>query len=335
MAETIIPWHTSRTNVYDTRGQGVEMGRYEGERARSPGRRHAWRLIQGVVLFFIVLFWARTLVTSWPHLAGYPWQVGWLPLVLALGLLVGQMVVLATAWHRSLAAIGAPIPWRRAASVWLRAQIARYIPGGVWDVAGRVALSRELPMPTRAVPAAAMLEVGLQVLSAGMLLLVTLLVFPIAQARHIALVTAVALLLALAALTPAVFQRAINLGLRILRRRPLTMRLTYASLARLFLYYAGAHLLQGAAFVLFVRGLGPVTWSQAPRLMGAYVGAWLVGYVIAFAPGGIGVREAALFLLLEQAFSRPVVIGAALGFRVWVSLRDLVAAAIGLVLART
>ena len=296
--------------------------------------RHLWRLTQWAILLLIVLFWARTLITYWPHLTRYSWRLGWLPLTLALGLLVGQMMLLATAWQQALKAVGAPIPWRRGASMWLRAQIARYLPGGVWDVAGRVVLSRGLTMPTRAVPAAAALEIGLQVVSAGVLLLLTLIVFPTPRAAFITPLAAVALALALVILTPGIFQPSINLLLKMSGRSPLHMHVTYPTLTRLFLLYLGAHLLQGVAFVLFGQGVGAVSWAQAPRLVGAYVGAWLAGYVIVFAPGGIGVREAALLVLLERVIPTPLLIGIALGFRVWVSLRDLVAAVIGLVLAR-
>ena len=286
------------------------------------------------MLLTIVLFWARTLLTYWPHLVGYPWQVAGGPLVLALAALVAQMLVLATAWHRALALVAAPIAWRDGASMWLRAQIARYMPGGLWDVVGRVVLSRPLAMPTRAVPAAAGLEIGLQVLSAGSVAVLALLAYPDVQARRYLPALLAALGLVLLSLTPPLFRRLIHLGLNLIGRPPLETRLTFTGLMRLYLLYVGAHLLQGLAFVLFARGIGGVAWGQAPRMLAAYIAAWLAGYVIVFAPGGIGVREAALVLLLGNTLPRPLAIALALGFRVWVSLRDGLAALIGLGLRR-
>ncbi len=302
------------------------------ERARRE--RSAWRAAQTIILLLIAAFWARTLYARWPHLRTYPWRVAWPTLLVALLALLGQMLVLATAWQRALRLVGAEISWREGAGMWLRAQIARYLPGGLWDVAGRVWLSRGMEMPTRAVPAAAMLEIGLQVLSAGSVLTITLALVPGPRLRPYTLLVPVALALTMGLLAPPVFRGVVNRALGLLRRPPLEMRLTYGGLVTLLGLYIVAHFLQGIAFVLFTRGIASVGWNVAFHMVGAYIGAWLVGYVVVFAPTGIGVREAALVLLLENVLAPPVVIGAALGFRVWLSLRDVLAAGVGVILTQ-
>lgn len=301
---------------------------------RTQLRRPLWRSAQVVVLLLIAAFWARTLYIRWPHLRAYPWRVAWPTLVLALLALLGQMLVLATAWQRALCLVGAEISWREGAGMWLRAQIARYLPGGVWDVAGRVWLSRAMEMPTRAVPAAAMLEIGLQILSSGSVLVITLALIPGPHLHPYIFLIPVVLVLTMGALAPPVFHGLVNRGLALLGRPPLEMRVTYGGLATLLGFYIFAHFLQGVGFVLFTRGIALVGWDVAFHMVGAYIGAWLVGYMVVFAPTGIGVREAALVLLLGNVLAPPVVIGAALGFRVWLSLRDVLAAGVGVVLTR-
>lgn len=85
---------------------------------------------------------------------------------------------------------------------------------------------------------------------------------------------------------------------------------------------------------MFVNGLTPVDWSTAGLLASAFVGAWLIGYLAVFVPTGIGVREGALALLLGGVLPATVTAAAALGYRVLIALRDLVAALGGVAMGR-
>ncbi len=300
----------------------------------SRRRRLLLTLTQAFALLIIAWLWVRALRSQWQHITTYPWSLAWGELALALLALLLQMVVLATAWWMALARMGGRVPWHQGAGLWLRAQIARYIPGGVWDVAGRMVLGRGLNIPTRAIPASASLEIVLQVLSAALFLLFTLVVFPSPQVRGYLPLILAAIAALCVLLIPPVFTRAVNTALRLVRRQPLPIRLGFRDLARLLALYVLAHGLQGVGFLLFARGLTALPWQDAPLLISSYVGAWLVGYVAVFAPTGIGVREGALVLLLGDRVAFPAAAGAALGYRVWLSLRDVLAALLGWALVR-
>ncbi len=301
-------------------------------RRLSTGKRAVSLALHLLFVGVILAFWARTLYQVWPHLVSYPWQFRWPYLFASLLMLLLQMLTLATAWWYALSLVGAPLPWQTGASMWLRAQLARYLPGGMWDIAGRLVISRELDMPSRAVPAAAGLEIGLQVLSATLVIILTLVTFPSASTRPYLVVAVAALPLLVAALAPPVFYRVTNLGLHLLGRPSLPFKMTLGHQSKLLALYIAAHACQGSAFVLFVHGVGGGVGYQGPLLAGAYVAAWLVGYMAVFAPAGVGVREAALVLLTQGTMPTSVVVGAALGFRVWLSVRDLLAALVGILL---
>jgi hypothetical protein len=83
------------------------------------------------------------------------------------------------------------------------------------------------------------------------------------------------------------------------------------------------------SFVLFLGGLTPIAWEQAPLLASAYVGAWLIGYLTLLAPTGIGVREGVLVFLVGNEIGFAAATVAALGYRILIALRDLVVALIG------
>ncbi len=178
------------------------------------------------------------------------------------------------------------------------------------------------------------MEMGLQVLSASLFLLVALLLGADASVRAYWPFVLLIIAGSLAILTPPVFSTLINWGLKLLHRQPLILNITYGNLIFLFLLRIVAHGVLGLAFFLFARGLSPIPWSQAPLMISAYVGAWLIGYLAVFVPTGIGVREGALVLLLGPQFPFGLATASAIGFRVWIAVRDLLGALLGSAMAR-
>lgn len=296
--------------------------------------RRVRTLLQAALVLIILFFWGQALARSWDELAAYPWRLDWRWLLASMTLLLVQMVLLATIWQRALVLMGTPAPWRLAVSLWLKTQIARYLPGGVWDVAGRLALGYEEGLSVRGMSASVGLEMALQVLSASLfLLLVPFLRAGTALSGYLPLVMALAVG-ALIVLLPPVFSRLVNFGLRVLRRPPLAIQLRYGELLLLFVARVVGHWMLGVGFVMFARGVtANVTWLEAPAMAASYVGAWLVGYLALVVPMGIGVREGVLALLLQGMFPVAVLSALALGYRTWLLFRDLLSAVIGLVVA--
>ncbi len=287
------------------------------------------RIAQTIVMGLIIWLWYRALRGQWTHLTTYPWRMAWGYVALALIALLVQMGVLALAWGYILNRMGVTLPLRLGAAMWLQAQLARYLPGSVWDIVGRAALGRHHAVPLRTVPTGALLEAALQVVSAALVLLLTLVIFPDPSTRPYLRWTVLGVTGVLALMLPPFFQRWVNAGLHALKRDPLPIRLGWRHLATLLGLYVLAHMLQGTAFVLFARGVTDLPWQDMPLLAGSYIGAWLIGYVAFFAPTGIGIREGAFVILLANRISFPAAAGMILGFRVWLTLRDLLAALLG------
>lgn len=298
----------------------------------SKRRNTLARVLQAVFVLLILAFWAELLIRNWDQLASYPWRLSWPALLSSMAVLLAQIVLVGTIWWRALAAVGKTLPWRQGLAVWLQAQIARYVPGGVWDVAGRLVLGQKAGVGKRVLSASVGLEMGLQVLSASVFLAVALLLR--AEATTMTYLPFVVLVVLGSAilLSPGVFTSLVNWGLRLLRRPPLPMQIAYLDVMVLFLARLLAHALKGLGFFLFARGLADIPWSQAPLMASAYVGAWLIGYLAVFVPTGIGVREGALVLLLGGQAPLAAVTAAALGYRVWIAVRDLLGAFLGTLL---
>lgn len=298
-------------------------------------RSRRWRsVLQALVVVVVLAFWAQTLASNWQELSSFSWQVSWPWLLASLAVLVVQMILLASIWWRALWLMGAPVGWRLATALWLKTQIARYVPGGIWDVAGRLALGNEAGISVRAMSASIVLEMAMQVLSASVFLVVALMMRADAAANLYLPLAALVLAASFVVLLPPVFRRLINWGLRLLKREPLEIRATYGDMLLLFGARLTGHLMLGVGFVLFARGMTAITWQQAPAMIAAYVSAWLIGFLAVVAPMGIGVREGVLALLLQSQFPIGVIGVMALGYRTWILVRDLIAALVGVWLGR-
>ena len=84
---------------------------------------------------------------------------------------------------------------------------------------------------------------------------------------------------------------------------------------KMFCIVAYNHILLGTVFFLLLREVSSITDISVFTVISAYVIAWLVGFITPGAPGGIGVKETILSLLLMDFYGREYVLVAALLFR--------------------
>ncbi|PHX85625.1 MAG: hypothetical protein CK536_09505 [Synechococcus sp. Baikal-G1] len=284
---------------------------------------------------------------------------GWAWLLLGLGLALLSLVVNGLAWTLGLAWLGHRPRWLPAVLLFLRSNLRKYLPGGVWHLLQRLAVLRQgAPAPGMAgfeSPVAEPLD-----LRQG---LVAVLLDPVLMA-----VAALALVacggwqggLAALGLAPLLLLRPRwfrPLLLRLERRRqgqlqrqgwlgeepepageandPQGLSLEPAATGPILQRYPLVPLAGELAFVL-VRFSGfaccVLAFDVAPLLpwnqwLSGFALAWTLGLVVPGAPGGLGVFEAALLLRLGGLVPEAPLLAIALSYRLVTSLADLLGAA--------
>lgn len=202
----------------------------------------------------------------------------------------------------------------RWAGVFFQAQLSKYIPGAIWQYAGRAALGPAHGIPARVVAMSLPVEVGAAALAAG------------ATAPLLLGWWGVPAVLALALLATAA-------GRRIMTGSSRAATITGAG-TRAFGLYLVAWPAVGAGFWLCARGLVTIPAHELPVYVGAYAVAWLVGFVAVYAPGGLGVREAVLVALLAGRLGASDALVVAAVSRAILTLVDLALAGAGVLLLR-
>lgn len=206
-------------------------------------------------------------------------------------------------WMRLLRWLGTDAP-RATIGVFLQAQLGKYVPGSVWQYAGRAALSRAYSLPMRVVAKSLPIELAASVVAAAVFAFLLLGWWGIA---------AIVAVLAIA----GTFATAL-----------IGQRTATALALRTSVLYAGTWPFIGIAFWLTAHALVQSPWHDIATYTGAFSVAWLAGLVAIYAPGGIGVREAVLVALLRGRLGSADALVVAISSRGVFMLTDLVGAGI-------
>jgi glycosyltransferase 2 family protein len=254
---------------------------------------------------------------SWPYIGGS----------LVVGVLgLGAWML---AWRAVLAGLGSPLPLRAAVRIYFVAQLGKYIPGSVWAFVAQMELAKKHHVPRERGGSAAVLAMVTTVATGCAVAAVTLPLTSDAATRRYWWLLALAPIL-LAMLHPRAVEFGLNRVLRLVRRPRLSRAPSLATMIRAVAWTALGWLLLGAQAWLLVRAAGGHGYFLAT---GAYALAFTAGFLVVIAPGGAGVREAALTVALHPvlpALGAPLVV--ALVSRVVMTVADLAWAGAGVLL---
>ena len=215
----------------------------------------------------------------------------------------------AVAWRRILKAFGYRLPHAPAARIWATSEMARYLPGAIWQVVGRVYLSKPYGVPAAVVTTSQILEVCIFLFANVLIAGSCLLYFgaKIAPQARPWLYTAIALVPTLAFLLhPKIFYGIANYVLVRLNKPPITRRLRGRKLIELLMLMILGLVLQSLAVYLITDPVLHLKLAWWWVVAGAYCLAWCAGFLAFWAPGGIGVRE--LFFVTTMQVIAPTVV---------------------------
>lgn len=256
-------------------------------------------------------------------------QPGWAGLA-ALGV-CGHFLGGALLWRLILQALGGRLDYPRAFRMVFLANLAKYLPGSVWSMVGRVWLGHRAGLSPAVTTPAMAVEVVCQVLGSGVVGACALLWLAAPPGFERGGVAVVLGLLAVG-LHPRLMNAASAAVEALLERlgRPRALprfALSYAAMVALVGGFVLNWLLFGAGFAALAQAFvaEPLAPGTLLALGLSFVLAWSLGFLAPFAPVGLGVRDAALVALVVQVL--PTV---GVGFaavlavlcRAWILLAD-------------
>jgi glycosyltransferase 2 family protein len=252
--------------------------------------------------------------------------VNW-PLVVA-SAVFSAFAVVATGfvWIAILRRLGVTVE-RWFVALFFQAQLGKYIPGSIWQYAGRAALARDRGVAVRVVMVSVTVELCAVVAAAGV---VSTLLGGIRGAIGGSVIVLIGVVIANSS--------RLRSGIRKLATRAFALHGAAAQLLRSFgvaaALYVPVWLVLGLSFWLLARGLFGAPLAELPYDTGAFAVAYVVGLAAVFAPSGLGVREGILVALLSGRLATADAVVLAAASRLVLTLVDVAAAVVAVLVVR-
>ncbi|MDA8584995.1 lysylphosphatidylglycerol synthase domain-containing protein [Rhodobacteraceae bacterium] len=255
----------------------------------------------------------------------------WLGLAGGLTLYIASQGIGAAAWRATLGVYDIQLPRGRAESQLLVSQIGKYIPGNIAHLIGRAVLAREDGVTTASIGGALLLEVGFLLGTAvfvicGMLLaapgLLALLTAELPEGWVNRSIIAGGVILAIGLTTGQMF----------LWRRAGRPKIVIARFVEPILLHLANFAVLGVSLWFITLVVAPQSPIGVGHCIAIFSTAWVAGFLMPGAPGGVGVRDGIIAIGLELFVAPGAALGAALLHRGLSILGDLATFCIGLLL---
>lgn len=288
--------------------------------------RYAARMVGIGLAIAAVLFvgWRVVQLRIWDHDIDFKRAAPFLAVLIPVYAMA--MCLLAIAWT---ALIGNAVPLANGIRWYLTAQLGKYLPGNVAHLAGRHYMFAKAGVPQKTLLASAIVEAALLVATGVSIaaLLMPRAALPLldryvslSQWQWLGLVAAICVVILSACFM--LLARYTKTGGK-------------AKLLPPVLLYIAFFAISGSVLVGSLAASSP---SAPPAhdwagIIAACAAAWVAGFVIPGAPGGLGIRETVLVLLLSPQYGGDTALVAALLYRGVTLAGDALAALLGLALA--
>ncbi|MBD3882316.1 flippase-like domain-containing protein [Phormidium tenue FACHB-886] len=257
-------------------------------------------VILGSILFFLV----SALKQHWQEIAAIRISArGYIHLAAGFGMTLIAHVWSGWIWSWILHELGQPVRGLWSVLVYLKTNIAKYLPGNIWQFYGRIVAARHAGFSIAPVTLSVLLE---PLLMAAAALAIALLGIQQGNWGW--------QLLVLCAVLVGIHPRILNPLLGIVSRLKKSQNAVEGFHLKRYpllplLGEAGFVLLRGIGFLLTLAALSPIAPAQIPFLISAFSFAWMLGLIVPGAPGGIGIFEATALALLRNQFPPGIILG--------------------------
>lgn len=316
----------------------------------SRARHLVYSLLRWVFVSVSLVYLARFAYASFDAAQLRTWLspgMAW-RLVLAATLFASTALCSVAGWRILLRHLAHGLSFASVAAIFCITQIAKYLPGNVGHHAGRVALARtQLGIPASASLQSILQESALACLAAILVSTACVLALPadsfpalqrpLAEGWPLNLHHGLYLVLLSGLLALALVNVGrVHFGAH--RSRLVNWLLgaapSWRAVAQALPAYVAIYLVNGVALWVIASALLGVEASDLLLLAGAYSLSWAVGFLLPGAPGGLGVREAALALLLAGSYPPDQIFALSILSRVATVAADIMIFAFGVAISR-
>jgi uncharacterized membrane protein YbhN (UPF0104 family) len=285
----------------------------------------------GLGLSFLVI--GKIVYRNWSQFQAFSWQLNPWPLAGAAVALVFAFGLNTATWYLISRAFGSQLGFWKDVEIYSFSTVVRRLPGAIWQIAGRTYLYHQAKT-TLAVPLwGSLWEYVVQISSGVLLLALSLALSPQFRtgfpggAWWLLLLIPVGWFL----LRP---QDVVSLAKLVSSRVNSQPNLTRQSVSMWVALYLLSWVLGGAILYFLLSALAPQSWASLPICVGLVATSGVLAILAAPIPGGLGIREISLVLLLGLYVPSPVAVAGSVLLRLWIFVGEALLALLVFLAAR-
>jgi len=269
--------------------------------SKPPRSKRVRLAIQLGIAILVFGFLVLTVVDQWAEIQdkGVHFHVAWL--IPAFIILPVFYALNAVGWDLILRFLGYRLGTGRAQVAWGQPLLARYVPGSVLYVLGRVLLSERSGVPRRLTIASIVYEQALQATSAIIFAAYFLIDHPDLQGQPLRWGVLLLIPLALTLLHPRVFGPLSNRVLRAFGREPLPEVMSLRGVIAVLVFYALNWGVVAVGLWCVARSVSDVSAGDILTVGAAQAFGYVAALVTLVAPAGLGIRDAAFAWAVKVA----------------------------------
>lgn len=292
------------------------------------------RRIAAVLLVAATVWWlGRLIAENWAELRRFDWRADPGLLAASVGAHVAVLAWGVWVWSRVLRHFEhAPVRTGLLQRIWFLSNLARYVPGKVFQFIAVAQLSRNAGLSGAVLLTSMLVHTGFALLSAAVVASWTL-AADVLPALPPGAVAGAVTLAALAAVHPAFLNRLLQLIPRLLKKPVIRWNARWVDGIGLLALSVVSWALYGVAYQMFMASLADVPWRLLPQMAGVNALSFLIGYVSPL-PGGTGLREVTMTGLLHPYLQPGVAAVMSIASRLWTIAAELLGGGLALLLVR-
>jgi len=284
------------------------------------------RILQVLLIGVIFYFLARNLYINWNKIVKYDWNINYYFLTYSFVLFVVGSILIALGWNLILRMLGGRLGCKRALKIFFITDLAKYVPGKVWTIVGKVYLCAKEGIPIAKTSASVVIQPLIQIIAGILIFLLSLPFWTKTNDFMNQLYFFLPLIpIGLIVLHPAIMTKLLNFVLTRLKQKPIELNIKYKDILLILLLWCGLWILTGIASYFLIISIYSFPVSQLPVVIGIFSIAGISQFLT---PSGIGVLEGVLTVLLGLYVPVHIAIFIALLARVWKTVTELVCVAI-------
>lgn len=221
------------------------------------------------------------------------------------------------------------ISLKKSIIAWFYSMLAKYIPGKLFSLLGIAYFYHLENKSEKKVAFCFFLETACNVISAAFVFLISFIFFKIAifeQYKFLALILMMGFFILI---HPKILNFFIDIVSRLIKKEIEKLSIKYRDILMIVFLYILTWFILGFGFYFLVNSVLPLASNNILFLTGAFSLSIIIGLISIFTPGGLGVREGILVILLTAILPYSISVIIALLARIWTTITEVLS--VGLV----